>query len=71
MIITLIEKNSDHSGPVLEILSEDINEAFQLGILFQKIANLNMTAWRLETSIRIPLVEMDKHGLAITYKKDL
>jgi hypothetical protein len=36
MKVKFTENNSDHSGPVIEIISENDGDAFELGILFQK-----------------------------------
>jgi hypothetical protein len=65
-----IASQSDHSGPVLDIIAESTQDCFDLGMLFEKIYSINGCVWKLETSIRLPLVYMDEVGLAITYKKE-
>lgn len=74
MKVRFTEINSDHSGPVIEIISENDGDAFELGILFQKLQNNNCCVWQLFTGgiiLRLPLVMMDEIGLAITYKKEV
>jgi hypothetical protein len=73
MKIRFTEINSDHSGPVIEVISEDDGDAFELGILFQKLKDIDACVWQLFTGgiiLRLPIVMMDEIGLAITYKKE-
>jgi hypothetical protein len=72
MNVRLVEKNSDHDGPVLNITCnvDDPEGYFDLGVLFEQLTHRGACVWRGAGMIRIPLVKMDEIGLAITSKKD-
>ena len=74
MKVNFVDKEwqSDHSGPVIEIISESEGDAFDIGVLYQKLKTENACVWQLFTGgvkLRLPLVLMDEIGLAITFKK--
>ena len=69
MRINYIENNSDHSGPIIELMPESESDAFDLGMLFQRLLNQDACVWKNGTTLRLPLVMMDEIGLAITHKK--
>lgn len=75
MRVEFIERCSDHTGQVLDIYADNISDSFKLGILFEKISKAGMTIWCISDSkgssmIRVPLIECDELGLAITYNKE-
>ncbi len=73
MRVEFIEKNSDHDKPVIDISAESYEDSFKLGVIFGEVSKRGLCIWYassdLYPKIRIPLVEMDEIGLAITYKK--
>lgn len=62
------KEQSDHTGSVIDIIAETKEEAFQLGVIAEKIWAINGCGWRINGGIRIPLVLMNEIGLAATYK---
>jgi len=65
MRIEFIQKCSDFDGPVLDIYLSSIEDAFKVGVVFEKIVNKGKCVWRGGGFIRIPLVDMDEIGLAL------
>jgi len=68
MKIEFVEKNGDHDNVVIDIYY-DKEEAFETGMLFEKITARKLCVWRGSCCLRIPLMNMDETGLAETFKK--
>lgn len=69
MRVEFSDKQSDHSGPVIDLISENEYDAFLLGVLFEKLVQVNACVWKFMNTVklRLPLVMMNEIGLALTY----
>jgi hypothetical protein len=47
----------DSSTPVIDILAESINDAFELGKIFQQLTDDGCKGWELDHGIRIPILQ--------------
>lgn len=63
MRINLVEKCSDHDLPVIDVITSDLEESFEIGILFQKIVDASLAVWSTKGGVRIPLVKSNDLGL--------
>lgn len=71
MIIDLKDKCSDCKEPVIDIYFSDPIDAFNLGVLFEKISSRGRCVWKGDKFIRIPLVGiMDEYGLVQEKEKE-
>lgn len=69
MRVEFNDKQSDHPGPVIDLISENEHDAFSLGVLFEKLVQENACVWKFMDGVklRLPLVMMNEIGLALTY----
>lgn len=51
---------TDYKTQTIDILISNTNEAFELGMLFEKIITQNLEGVKIEGGIRLPLVKMKK-----------
>lgn len=57
------DQQSDADVPVIDIYYQTYEEAFELGMLFERMSDDKRCVWKGENFIRIPLAEMGINGV--------
>jgi hypothetical protein len=55
MMIIFKEKCSDCDTPVIDIITADVGESFDLGRIFQKMVSNGCEGWMVKQGIRVPI----------------
>lgn len=55
MMIIFKEKCSDCDTPVIDIITSDAGESFDLGRIFQKMVSNGCEGWMVKQGIRVPI----------------
>ena len=63
MNIDFNENCSDHDGPCIDIQFYSSEEAFDIGVIFEKIIQKNKCVQKGNNFIRIPLVDSNEIGM--------
>jgi hypothetical protein len=71
MRIEYKDKCSDYDGHVIDIYFSDVNEAFEIGKIFNEFCHNKKCCWISSNCLRIPLIEQNNIGLAIVPKTRL